>query len=300
MFIFLNRSNARLILKLKEKIRKKRFILPLLIIALLVGFSNSLQFRMSDDEVVSYFGNQQGPEVRYIDVDGRKIRYLWKDNGKNTTAILVHGAPGSSSAFIDYFYDSHLAQSVNLLSLDRPGYGYSGYGDAQPSLVKQAQTINTIVDDLMLEHVILVGHSLGAPIIVKSAVLRPKGYKGLVLVAGSVDPEQEPQEWFRPWLRNAIAKFVLPSSLYVTNEEIYFLKEQLEDMKPDWSELNVPIIVVQGTSDKLVPKENVNFIRDNVKDHQLEIWMEPEVNHFIPWNRPDLIVNGVLKLEGKI
>lgn len=255
---------------------------------------------MSDDEVQSYFGYHNAPEVRYIDIGERSIRYLWQNNNKPTTAILVHGAPGSSSAFIDYFYEHRLSEAVNLISLDRPGYGYSGYGKAMPSIEKQAEAINAIVADLQLQQVILVGHSLGAAIIIKSAVLDPDSYVGLLLVAGSVDPDQEPEEWYRPWLRNPVFKFVLPASLYVTNEEIYFLKDQLVALESDWRNLDLPMIVVQGTADQLVPKENVNFIRRNVSEQYLEIWLEPGVNHFIPWNRPDLIIDGVLKLDGKI
>lgn len=300
MFNFLDLSTVKLNMVLKPKFRKKRYMVIIVVIALMIGFSNSFQFRMSDEEVTSYFGQADAPEVRYVAFDDRSVRYLWQDNHQKTTAILVHGAPGSSSAFIDYFYEAQLKEAVNLISLDRPGYGYSGYGDAQPSILMQAEAINAIVAELQLDRVILVGHSLGAPIIVKSAIQKPEYYDGLVLVAGSVDPDQEPVEWYRPWLRNPIARFILPSSLYVTNEEIFFLKDQLKDMESDWPLLDIPIIVVQGTSDQLVPKENVDFIRNNVSERNLEIWMEPGVNHFIPWNRPDLIIDGVLKLDGKI
>ncbi|MEO9853062.1 MAG: alpha/beta hydrolase [Reichenbachiella sp.] len=255
---------------------------------------------MSDEEVASYFGNNEAPVVDYIDVGEKRVRYLWQDNRHATTAIFVHGAPGSSSAFIDYFYDQELKSKVNLVSIDRPGYGYSGFGNAEPSLLEQAKVVNALVAHLKLNQVILVGHSLGAPIIVKAFFEQPERYAGLVLVAGSVDPEQEAQEWYRPWLRNRLAKLLLPASLFVTNEEIFFLKDQLIEMESSWGKITVPIIMIQGDSDRLVPKENVVFVKEKVNDTFLEVWLESEVNHFIPWNRPDLIVNAILKLEGKL
>ena len=279
---------------------KKRYGAVVLVLLLLIGFSNSLQFRMSDQEITSYFSTYAAPEIRYLKLKDKKVRYLWQNNGHRTTAIFVHGAPGSSSAFIDFFFDKGLTDRVNVVSMDRPGYGYSDYGDAEPSLLNQAKVVSAIVDELDLEEVILVGHSLGAPIIAKAAFQRPERYAGLVMVAGSVDPDQEPVEWYRPWLRNWLAKVLLPSSLFVTNEEIFMLKDQLLTMEGDWKKLSIPLIVVQGDSDRLVPKENINFIQDRVEEQYLEIWLEPKVNHFIPWNRPDLIVNGILKLEGKL
>lgn len=255
---------------------------------------------MTDQQVAAYFGKEIAPEVRYLKVGDRTIRYLWQNLGHQTTVILVHGAPGSSSAFIDFFHNDHLSKKVNLISIDRLGYGYSGYGQAEPVLERQAAAVNAIVTHLDLDHVILVGHSIGAPIVAKASFDLPSRYAGLVLVAGSVDPEQEPLEWYRPWLRNWLAKLILPPSLYVTNEEIYQLKGQLEAMEPYWNKIDFPVIVIQGESDRLVPKENAKYIEEKVSAELLEVWLEPDVNHFIPWNRPDLIINSILKLEGKL
>ncbi|MEO9967217.1 MAG: alpha/beta hydrolase [Reichenbachiella sp.] len=279
---------------------KKRYLFSILFVALIIGFSNSFQFRMSDSEVISYFGQTTPPEVKYLEVGQRTVRYLWQNNGHKTTVILVHGAPGSSSAFIDFFHNQDLRSKVNIISIDRLGYGYSGYGEAEPSLESQAEVIQEIVADLSLDHVILLGHSLGAPIIARAALENPKSYAGLVMVAGSMDPDQEPVEWYRTWLRNGLAEFILPASLIVTNEEIYFLKDQLLDLRPELKQIEIPLIVIQGESDQLVPMENATFIQEHVASKELEVWLEPQVNHFIPWNRPDLIVDGILKLEGKL
>lgn len=284
----------------KSSFLKKRYILLFILVLSLIGFSKSCQFRMSDEEIVSYFGNKKAPTINYLEIGGKKVRYLWQDNGREATVIFVHGAPGSSSAFIDYFSEEKLKESVNLISIDRPGYGYSDFGEAEPSMLAQAEVVNAVCNNLKLNNIILVGHSLGAPIAAKAACLDPSLYAGLVIVAGSVDPDLEAQEWYRPWLRNWLAQMILPASLFVTNEEIFFLKDQLVAMRPDWKKITIPTIVIQGDSDRLVPKENVEFVKKKIPGEHLEIWLEPQVNHFIPWNRPDLIVDGILKLGGKL
>lgn len=279
---------------------KKRYILLLLVVIALSWFSNSFYFRMTDQEVENYFKGIKSPVIEYIGIDDHKMRYLWMDNDKNTTVIFVHGAPGSSSAFIDYFKNNELIQEVNLISIDRLGYGYSDFGKVVISLKEQAEAIKQVKVYHELEKVILVGHSLGAPIIGQAVFDHPDLYDGLLLVSGSVDPELEEKEWYRPWLRNTLMKSVLPTTFYTTNEEIYHLKEQLVDLKTKWNQLNLPVIVIHGKADQLVPVENTVFLRERIPARHCEIWLEPGVNHFIPWNRPDLIVNGILKLERKL
>ncbi|MDA0195446.1 MAG: alpha/beta hydrolase [Bacteroidetes bacterium] len=59
--------------------------------------------------------------------------------------------------------------------------------------------------------------------------------------------------------------------------------------------IKIPVIVIQGTVDELVPKENADFAKQMINPQFLEIWMEEGMNHFVPWNRPDLINKAILK-----
>ena len=78
-------------------------------------------------------------------------------------------------------------------------------------------------------------------------------------------------------------------------EEIFFLKEELEQMLPGWKEIKVPVTIIQGVEDTLVPKENASFARRMVDPEYLQVWLEEGVNHFIPWNRPDLIRSAIVQ-----
>jgi hypothetical protein len=67
---------------------------------------------------------------------------------------------------------------------------------------------------------------------------------GLIIVAGSVDPELEPDEtWFRAPLSTPFLSWILPRSFRVSNEEIYQLKPELERMLPLWKEVHCPVII---------------------------------------------------------
>jgi len=189
---------------------------------------------------------------------------------------------------------------VQMISVDRPGFGASNFGYAEPSLEKQVQDLKPI----LLKHknnrpVFLLGHSLGGPVIARMAIDYPELVDGLIFVAASVDPQLEPNEWFRAPLATPFLKWMMPRSLRASNDEIYQLKPQLEEMIPMWQNITCKSIFIQGDSDELVPKENADFAKKMLVNAPFELVTDPEMNHFVPWSHPHLITNAILKMAGK-
>lgn len=251
---------------------------------------------MSDKRAYKYFEDKPiKPKIYKIDVDGHQINYA--DIGSDTlpTVIFFHGAPGGWNAFIDFMANSELQKVVRMISVDRPGYGYSEYGEPVTSLERQCQLMKPILESVGNQKTILVGHSLGGPVIARMAMDYPNLVDGLILVGGSIDPEMEKDEWYRYIMRTALGRLLLPGSFWATNEEIFFLKDELEEMIPGWENIQIPVTVIHGVEDTLVPKENANFAERMLDAQYLDIWLEDGVNHFIPWNRPDLIEKAIFK-----
>jgi pimeloyl-ACP methyl ester carboxylesterase len=145
--------------------------------------------------------------------------------------------------------------------------------------------------------VILVGHSLGGPLIAKMAMDYPQLIDGLIIVAGSIDPALEPNEtWFRAPLATPFLSWILPRSFRASNEEIYQLKPALEEMIPDWKKITCPVIVIQGKKDELVPYENVHFAKKMLVNAPVEFMIREDMNHFVPWSNPELIETAILKM----
>lgn len=285
------------------KILSKKLLKRLFIVFVILTFfgqltSSCLQFRISTSEVNEYFEKENlKPEIFKIESKDRIVNYALIESGEKPLVVFVHGAPGSLSAFIDFLKNKDLQKSVNMLSIDRPGYGYSDFGKEETSLIEQAYHLADVVGRHKPDNrkIILVGHSLGAPVIARLAMDYPKLADGLIFVGGSIDPEQEKEEWYRPLGSNFIGKFLLPKSFWVTNEEICYLKNELEEMLPLWKNISIPVTMIHGEDDNLVPKENVLFAQKMIQPEYLDIWLEKGVNHFIPWNRPDLINEAILK-----
>jgi pimeloyl-ACP methyl ester carboxylesterase len=281
-------------------IKRKLLLVPSGLLVVFMTFLHScMTFRMSPKEVDKFFADKkiQGAQHQYK-AGFRDIHYVEAGDTTRPAVLFIHGSPGSLSAFIDFLGDSLLLHHARLITTDRPGFGYSNFGTAEPSLQKQAEALKPILEKHKHNRpIILVGHSLGGPLIARMAMDYPDLVNGLVIVAGSIDPELEPNEtWFRAPLATPFLSWILPRSFRASNEEIYQLKPQLEKMLPLWKTITCPVIIIQGKKDTLVPYENVNFARKMLVNAPVEYVIVEDMDHFVPWNHPELIREAVLKL----
>jgi len=255
-----------------------------------------VQFRMSPREVDEFYADKsETPKLRSYQALDRNINYA--ETGMQTGPLLlfVHGSPGSWSAFRDFMVDPVLVERTKIISVDRPGFGHSDFGRPEISLTRQAQMIAPILENHQRNRpIILVGHSLGGAVIAKIAMDYPDQIDGLVMVAPSVDPDLEPNEWYRHGLRLPIINLLVPRSFMVSNEEIIPLRGELTRMLDDWDKITVPVTVIHGAEDNWVPVGNAYFASDKLVNTETELVIDPELGHFIPWQRPELIRKAIL------
>lgn len=268
-------------------------------VAFFAMMHSCMQFRMSSSEIREHLGTSRYPprQQEYV-IEGQKIKYVAVGDSTRPCVVFIHGSPGSLSAFIDFLGDTALLKQAELIAVDRPGFGESNFGVGERSLAKQARVLVPILKRAAGKRpLILVGHSLGGPIIARVAMDYPNLVQGLVFVAASIDPDLEPNEaWFRGPLATPFLRWVLPRSLRASNEELYHLKPELQSMLPLWKNITVPCIVIQGGEDSLVPAGNADFARKMLINAHVEYVLPPDVNHFIPWTNPELIRNAVTKM----
>ena len=285
--------------------RIKKMWLPILIFFLFGGLlflmDSCLQFRMSKSEIDQYFKTKKKKgTVHQFYLEDRRVNYLTVGDSLKPMVVFVHGSPGSLSAFIDFMADTALLSKAQLISVDRPGFGYSNFGFAEPSLEKQAAYVMSIIEKQKgNRRVILVGHSLGGPVICRVAIDYPESINGLVIVAGSIAPDLEPKEWFRAPLATPFLSWMVPRSLRASNKEIYKLKPQLEEMIPLYPKIKANTIVIQGGKDDLVHPGNANFAKKMITNAPVQLVLRADMNHFVPWTHPELIREAVIALIDK-
>ncbi len=284
----------------KRRLARTTLISLVVFAGLMLLMDSCMQFRMSKSELDHYFADKpvKGVEDSYY-VGRQKINYLVTGSDTLPLVIFVHGSPGSLSAFIDFMADTVLLRKVQMISVDRPGFGDSNFGYAEPSLEKQAADLKPILERHKNNRPIyLVGHSLGGPVIARMAMDYPELIDGLIFVAASVDPDLEPDEWFRAPLATPVFKWMLPRSLRASNDEIYQLEPQLRRMLPLWPKITCPTIFIQGQKDQLVPAANADFAKRMLVNAPFELVSDPEMNHFVPWTHPHLIRNAIVEMAG--
>lgn len=254
---------------------------------------------MSDEEQTNKISKAHvNGEVGLLKVGDRNIHYTWIHRNDNfPTAVFIHGSPGSSSNFIYFTTDSLLLRSYNVLLFDRPGYGQSDFGKSEPLISNQAKILNNALHQLDIKNPVLVGHSLGGPIIAKMAMDEPNYIKGLLIVAGSVSPELEPEEKWRKPMSRPILRWLLPKMFRVSNDEILPAKEELIRMEPFWPKITCEMRVIQGQKDKLVPAGNEDYAKKMAVNSKKVTLIKLDDNHFIPFNTPELVTRELLLFE---
>lgn len=258
-----------------------------------------MSFRLSQKEVDEHFANQKYQLKQHqIIVNKRTINYAEIGNDTLPVALFVHGSPGSWSGWEGFLKDSTLLQKVKMVAVDRPGFGYSGLGKAEKTLKEQANYLRPIVEKYKKEHnkIILIGHSLGGPMIARMAIDYPELIDNLIFVAASNAPELEPPLWYRYIGDFILFRYLIPQSFRASNREILYLKPELEKMLPLWKKIRQKSIVIQGDKDIFVPYQNAEFTRKMLKNAKVEVIMKKEMNHFVPWSNPELIKEAILKL----
>lgn len=234
-------------------------------------------------------------QSRTIENGGRHLGYRITGEGPGLV-VFIHGAPGSWDAWAGFL--KRPPEGVRFLSVDRPGYGASDAGRAEPSLQRQAALIARAAYDQSSGPVLFVGHSMGGPVAARIAMDYPDLCGGLVFVAASVDPDLEVLEWYHKAGSWTVVRQVLPADMDTANQEILPLKAELVAMQPFWKNVQVPVIVIQGGQDTLVPPGNADFLKRNLP--QAEMVLVPEMDHFVPWSRPDLIDAALQRLLRRI
>ncbi len=234
------------------------FLLPLGLLHLLfTGCSPPYQ---SDNDLLD---NESIHSSRYR-IEGHEIHYVERTGG-GPTIIFIHGTPGSWEAFSYYLADEELASKARLLSVDRPGFGESSETGVMKHLSDQARLLSPLLfRGQGASRVVLVGHSLGAPVAARMALDYPENIAGLLLIAPSLDPVLEKPRWYNRLATYTAVQWIVPNELNRANIEVMALPDELKVLEPLWQLLSVPITVVQGMKDKLVDPANIDFLENHI------------------------------------
>jgi len=118
-------------------------------------------------------------------VDGLTIHSSTTGSGK-ATMVFIHGWTCDSSSWAAQV--PAFAKKYRVITLDLPGHGRSASPkDGKFTMDLFARAVEAVREEAKADKVVLVGHSMGAPVIREYARLYPQHVAALVAVDGPLD-----------------------------------------------------------------------------------------------------------------
>jgi len=242
----------------------------------------------------------------FVEADGFRIRYL--EAGQGEPLIWFHGGGGLQLNRLHAL----LAEKRRVIAFEAPGFGVSPVNERTRSMEELAGTMGAAIAALGIERYAVMGISFGGKLALWTAILNPERVAAAVLLApAAIRPQNT-----RPPMDPA----QLRAMLYAHPERVPPMPApDPEQMKksmgfamrvigPDrdtafearFGTAKMPILVVLGTADRLIPPEMGRFYRQLLPNcHVLMVY---DAAHAVDVERPEAVfaaVDDFLKRQDK-
>ena len=263
-----------------KTIKSWKFWLTLLLAPMLLVGCSSLFIDFNSDFINDDFIAREN-----VQADDISLSYLRSGDPIGQRVIFLHGTPGDAGGNWVRMLKS-VPEGYEFIAIDRPGFGHTKPRSAVTSLDDQAAVLEPLLVVRGGRGTILVGHSLGGPIIAAAAANYPESVAGIVMAAGALDPDLE-DVLFIQYVGNVPPfSWLLDKTLRNSNKELIALEDELRLLQPKLAGITQPVMIVHGTMDELVPYKNVAFMqREFTGTRHLEVTKLEGMNHFLQWNK---------------
>ncbi|MEA5618297.1 alpha/beta hydrolase [Cronbergia sp. UHCC 0137] len=247
---------------------------------------------------------------------------FWREVGKGTPVVFLHGAWNDSSEWVSVM--ESLAEYCHCFAIDLLGFGESENPKIHHSVDLQVECLADFLKALKLEKVYLVGHSLGGWIGASYSLKYPEQISGLVLLAPEgVEVEGQKEYWqkgrrlfnclppitkFFQLLSPLIKSFRLNDKIrddlqlrkkflqYPTASNLLFNRQQpeieAELLQKRLYSLKVPCLILQGGQDISIAKARSNTYAQHIPNVELKIIAHGENN--LPESCTGVVAEAIL------
>ncbi|MGG0846408.1 alpha/beta fold hydrolase [Peribacillus simplex] len=260
----------------------------------------------------------------YVQVEDLSIHYQIEGNGE--PLVLLHGMSNNSQSWIEQIHD--LKEHFTVIAWDAPGYGKSSDPAEEFRNFKEfARILNGMLDQLKLEKIHLLGHSMGAAIAIEFCSLYPNKINKLILAdstrgAAALTPEENEMK-----LKNRLFSIENLSPGEIAEKRIQALlssyasekvhkrvKEIMTQVRPAGyrsvayslyhlnqmnllSHIDVPVLIICGELDTVTPIKESEAIHEKLMNSQLVII--PEGGHLCYQENPEKFNSSILEFLNK-
>jgi pimeloyl-ACP methyl ester carboxylesterase len=274
-----------------------------LALLIIIGFSCTgcfTRFVMTKREIRQYYKDKP-VKPTFFTIQNDSVNLFVATAGADTLPplLVIHGAPGAWYGNRSLLEDSVLLKRFHIISADRLGYNKSRFRNKRRAVTSITIQAIAIHEALRLNRSfktgVVLGSSYGAPIAAKIALLYPREFHHLVMLAPAIDPDIEKFWWFSSLVRGGLIRWLLPRFINTATDEKFSHVAELRKMVPDWQQLSIPATVVQGGADNIIYPENFEFAKKVLQGKQAEFIFLPDAGHLIRVQRPDIVRAILLK-----
>ncbi len=257
------------------------------------------------------------PDNTAISSDGVKISFNKQGNGE-TNIVFVHGWSNNKSIWDEQM--SHFSEKYRVIAVDLAGFGESGNNRENWTIENFSNDVVAVINKLKLKQVILVGFSMGGPVVIETANRIPDRTIGVVVVdfLQNVEMKFPPpvvsyiDSVFVDLVTNPTNEKLVAGGFYKKNQETSYkrilamlagtsrigwraslsntLRWQNEDCAEALNKIRVPVMAINSENEPT----NVEAFQKYVPSFQAAII--PGTGHVIMWDAPKAF-NGLLEAD---
>jgi len=239
----------------------------------------------------------EGPTTSFAEVDGLRIAYL--DTGEGDDPIvLIHGFGGDMNSWL--FNQPVLAANRRVIAVDLPGHGQSEKRVPEGGVPALAEIVLGLLDQLGVARAHFAGHSLGGVVAALCALKRPEGTASLTLVASGGLGEEIDTDYISSFIAANRRKEIKPLLSRLFADAALVGREMINDVLKykrlegveaalraiesatfrdgrqsgtvvaPLKGLEVPIQVIWGDQDRIIPVAHAHALGDKAQVHVIE------------------------------
>jgi non-heme chloroperoxidase len=272
------------------------------------------------------------PHIAVGTENDTEIKIYYEDHGTGTAVVLIHGYPLNSDSW-ERQEPALLGAGYRVIRYDRRGFGNSSRPTTGFDYDTFAADLNALMEHLSLDDAVLVGFSMGTgevtrylgkygsarvrkaalfgaipPFLLKTAE-NPEGVDGQVFEGIKAAIGNDRYAYFKDFLDNfynvdklapdRISEQAWQGSFNVAagsspHATYACVDTWLTDFRADLPNIDVPVLVMHGTEDRILPFESTaKRLPDLVAD--LKLIPVEGGPHNIGWTHPDEVNEGLLE-----
>jgi pyruvate dehydrogenase E2 component (dihydrolipoamide acetyltransferase) len=232
-------------------------------------------------------------EPESVIVNGKKLVYLKMGDDEGVPVLLLHGFGADMNGWL--FNQGDLAEQATVYALDLPGHGQSAKDVDDGSIASMASTVVAFMQEISIQSAHVVGHSMGAAIALKIAADSAQLVSSLTLIAPAGLGEEINTDFLEGYMAARRQKHLKPVLEQLVNDKSLISGDMMEDvlkfkridgvteglkkivennfsggrqaisMRESLAGLSMPVSVVWGRNDEIIPARHADALPDHVR-----------------------------------